>query len=375
MAEDNDDSQKTQEPTDKKMADARKKGNVPMSKDVGIMTGIFSLMIIAAFILPGQAKDFTSVLGSFISNPSAFEIGEGDAGLSDLGEAIMPLFWDLMGLMAPVFVLMLLAAIAAVVIQGEVVVALERIKAKGSNISPLSGLKRIYSVSALIEFIKSMVKVSIIFIITGYILWEEMLATAVQLGTLPIAVPELITKEVVQLLVYVFCLMIAISIFDVIWKRFEWRKKLRMSFRELKEEFKQSEGDPLIKAKLDEIRKRKARERMMQQVPKANVVIVNPTHYAVAFKYERGVDQAPVCVAKGIDEVALRIRKVAFENNVPVIENKPLARALYAVVELDKVLPFEHWKPVAEIISYVLALSMGEKKRKAPSGSALIPKE
>jgi flagellar biosynthesis protein FlhB len=157
--------------------------------------------------------------------------------------------------------------------------------------------------------------------------------------------------------------MILIVIADLLWRRFDWRRKLRMSTKEIKDELKQVEGDPHIKAKIRELRRQRARKRMMEAVPKASVVIMNPTHYAVALKYERDKSAVPVCVAKGLDLVALKIRQVAEENDVPVIEEPPLARALYASIDIDQPIKPEFYRAVAQIISYILAQNAKRESR------------
>jgi flagellar biosynthetic protein FlhB len=161
-----------------------------------------------------------------------------------------------------------------------------------------------------------------------------------------------------KMLGFVVVIMAFIAAADFFFQYQQWYEKQKMSLREIKEEFKQSEGDPMIKARIRRIRETRMRKRMMAAVPDASVVIMNPTHYAVALKYERG-DNAPVCVAKGVDAIALKIREVAQAHNVPVVENPPLARALHATVEIDQEIPAEHYRAVAEVIGYVMRLRRG----------------
>ena len=165
-------------------------------------------------------------------------------------------------------------------------------------------------------------------------------------------------------------ILAAIAALDIIWKRARWLKKQRMTQKEVRDENKDSEGDPLIKAKRSGIRRQRARQRMTTAVPTATVVITNPTHYAVALRYEIGRDASPICVAKGTDAIAARIRKLARGAEVPIVENRPLARMLHAVVEVDAPIPFEHWQPVAEIIAYVMDLQRN-LDRQPPPGSRL----
>ena len=367
-----DKSQKTEEPTDKKLADERKKGNVPNSKEVGVFMGVFSLMIFTVFLLPSMGGNLVDALGILITNPAAFSIGQDYAGISDIGNAVKSTFISLGITLIPLAFILIGGAILAALVQGEIVVALDRIKPKWSNISPLSGFKRIYSVSGFVEFLKSLVKVSIVLIISYYVVSEALSQIIPAYNVMPQSIPNFIRENVALLLIYVMSLLSAVAIFDVIWKRMEHRKKLRMSMREIKDEHKQTEGDPHIKAKLAEIRRRRSKQNMMRNVPTATVILTNPTHYAVALKYEVGSGQpAPVCVAKGLDLVALKIREIAKENEVPIIESPPLARALHASADVDDVIPYEHWKAVAEIISFLMSLEKGEKGLRLPEGSKL----
>ena len=370
-----DKSQKTEEPTEKKLADARKKGDVPISKEVGIMTSIVALTLICFYILPNIAGQIMFDLGYFLSNPSAFFISSGETGVHDLGEIIIDFVWSLFFSLGIIFLALIIGGIMSIVLQGQFVVALERLKPKLSNISPLSGFKRIYSVSAFIEFVKSIIKVFIVGYM-GYVTVKSVISSIPYTYDIEAnSIPLIIVDNVTKLLLLISIFVVVIVIFDLIWKRYEWRKKLRMSFRELKEEFKQSEGDPHLKAKLAEKRRQVSRNRMMQSVPTASVIITNPTHYAVALKYESGVDDAPVCVAKGLDEIALKIREIGKDSKVPIMESPPLARALHAQTNIDETIPFEHWEAVAEIISYVMSLDKhGNTKRKAPSGARLSDK-
>ena len=367
-----DKSQKTEEPTDKKLADERKKGNVPSSKEVGVFMGVFSLMIFTVFLLPTMGGNLMDSLGTLIMNPAGFSVGEDISGLRDVGNAVKSTFIGLGIALIPLFAILIAGAILSAFVQGEVVVALQRIKPKWSNISPLSGFKRIYSVSGFVEFLKSIVKVIIVLVISYYVISDALEEIVPVYGLLPQLIPDFIREKVSLLLIYVMSLLSAVALFDVIWKRVEHRKKLRMSMREIKDEHKQTEGDPHIKAKLAEIRRKRSRQNMMRNVSTASVILTNPTHYAVALKYDVGSGQmAPICVAKGLDLVALKIREIAKENEVPIVESPPLARALHASSEIDDIIPYEHWKAVAEIISFLMSVKTGNKGGKLPEGSRL----
>ena len=266
--------------------------------------------------------------------------------------------------------MMILGALFGVLIQGETVVAAERIRPQLSKISPLGGFKRLFSVNALIEFVKSMAKVLIIGLIAVWVARDAVVAIWRGLGFVPEALPGYIGHFASLLLIAATAFMLPVALGDIIWKRFSWLRKQQMSLKDLRDERKESEGDPQIKARRHQIRLQRARQRMAQAVPKASVVLTNPTHYAVALRYEQGVDTAPVCVAKGADLMARQIRDIAREHGVPIVENRSLARALHAKVEIDDIVPVEHWQAVAEIIGYVIDLRRNIR-RKPPAGSAL----
>jgi flagellar biosynthetic protein FlhB len=225
-----------------------------------------------------------------------------------------------------------------------------------SKISPAAGLKRLFSRQALVNFAKGLAKLALVGGIMAALLWPERSRLDALVDTDPGGTLAITRSLALNTLGVVVTVLTVIAALDYLWQYRQWYERQKMSLRELKEEFKQTEGDPTIKAKIRQLRQTRARKRMMAQVPKASVVITNPTHFAVALQYERGMN-APVCLAKGADAIALRIRAVAEEARIPIVENPPLARALHATVELDQEIPPEHYKAVAEVISYVMRLS------------------
>lgn len=351
MAEGGDDqSQKTQEPTERKLEEARKKGNVAATREMGVTLSTLGMLIILGFMAPGALTELALVLLPLIENPADFsslitsrEFGE------VLGKVIM-----VVGLaVAPIFVVLVLMALLSIRLQGDFVIAVERIQPKLQNISLLKGFTRIYSLSGIIEFLKSVAKVALVTAAAWIVIASEAGRWIEAVYVTPDAILQLTAEGLIRLFLYVLIAMVVITVLDFLWKRFDHRRKLRMSHRELREEVKQTEGDPMIKSKRAEIRRMRARKRMIAAVPTATVVIANPTHFAVALKYERDKDEAPICVAKGLDALALKIRETAEEAGVPVVENAPLARALHAAVELDETIPYEYFQAVAEVISYV----------------------
>ena len=370
MSEEQDQSSKTEEPTEKKLREARKKGDVPSSKEPANLMGVLSLFLITAFLAPTLFPKLGTALGEIFATAAFVEVGTGETGLADLGGAMDRLTWGVIWLMAPVMGVMLAAAAFGILVQGETVVSLERIKPKLNKISPLSGFKRIFSIDALVEFLKNMAKVLIVAAITGWIGTEAVMSIWQSADAVPESLLLHGRDAAMWMLIGTTSLLALTSTADVIWKRVQWTKKQRMTIREVRDEHKDAEGDPHIKAKRMQIRRQRAQQRLTTAVPTATVVVTNPTHYAVALRYEMGRDAGPVCVAKGVDHVAAQIRKIARENEVTIVENRPLARTLFATVEVDDMVPTEHWQAVAEIIGYVLSLKR-KLKVAPPEGSRL----
>jgi flagellar biosynthetic protein FlhB len=262
---------------------------------------------------------------------------------------------ELIAAIAIPFLLLMLAALGGNLIQHRLIWSLEVLAPKLSKISPAAGFKRLFSKQALANFAKGIVKLVLVGAVLTALMWPERGRIMALERADPAAVMPLALSLALKLLGAVVAIMAVVAIADYLFQYRQWYERQKMSLRELKEEFKQTEGDPVIKGKMKQVRHTKARRRMIAAVPKAAVVITNPTHYAVALQYERGMD-APVCVAKGVDALALKIRQVAGEHAIPIVENPPLARALHATVEVDSAIPVEHYKAVAEVIGYVMRL-------------------
>ena len=365
-----DKSSKTEEPTDKKLRDARKKGDVPQSRETGTAMVVFALLMILIFVLPTASGRLVDALQGPLMGAGLITVGEGGAGLSDAGAMLRGLGLAIGMAMLPIAGIMVLAALFGVMIQGETVVAAERIKPKLSKLNPLSGFKRLFSADAFVEFLKNTGKVLVI----GFISVWAVRDIARSLSQTQNFVPEHLLEMTLDSVRWIFLVttvfLLPIALGDIMWKRFQWKKKQMMSLKEIRDEHKDSEGDPQIRARRAELRRARARQRMAQAIPTASVILTNPTHYAVALKYEQWQDDVPVCVAKGADVMAARIRELAREHDIPMIENRPLARALHAAVEVDERVPVEHWQAVAEIIGYVMDLRRNNR-RKPPEGSSL----
>jgi flagellar biosynthetic protein FlhB len=226
---------------------------------------------------------------------------------------------------------------------------------KLSKISPAAGFKRLFGMQALANFAKGLIKLVLVGAVLTALMWPERGRIMALEGADLSAVLPLALSLALKLMGAVVAMMAVVALADSLFQYRQWYEKQKMSLQELKEEFRQSEGDPVIRGKMKQVRQSRQRRRMIANVPKAAVIITNPTHYSVALQYERGME-APICVAKGVDAVALRIREVAGEHSIPIVENPPLARALHATVEVDQAIPLEHYKAVAEVIGYVMRL-------------------
>jgi flagellar biosynthesis protein FlhB len=256
------------------------------------------------------------------------------------------------------FLLLALTAIAGNMVQHRLVWSAESLKPKFSKISPGAGAKRIFGKQAVANFGKGLFKVIALGAVMTAVLWPERYRLESMVRIDPVAILGTTTGLTLHLLGAVAAMLAVVAIADYLFLYRQWFERQKMSLQEMKEEFKQSEGDPHIKGRIRQLRHARMKKRMMAAVPKASVIITNPTHYSVALSYERGMS-APICVAKGVDTLALKIREVAGAHDIPIVENVPLARALYATVDIDDEIPVEHYHAVAEIIGYVMKLRRG----------------
>lgn len=350
MAEgdDQDDSQKTEDPTPKKIQDARKRGQVALSREMNNWIMLLAGTLLIGVLAGPMMEQLMVLMRAFIEHPHDMPAMPG--GLSAVfGE----LGWSVLGILFLPLLLLLAAAFLGPFIQVGPLIAPEVIRPDMSKISPIKGFHRLFSMRSLFEFAKGIVKLVLVGAVCAIIIYPYFdrfehlmdLETSAAMGELQ----YLVMKMMAGILV----LMLVIAVMDVVYQRHEYFKKMRMTKQELKDEYKQTEGDPMVKGRLRQLRAEKARQRMMQAVPTADVVITNPTHFSIALKYDPGEMNAPVCVAKGVDDLALRIREVAKEHEIIIVENPPLARILFDTVEVDEMIPQEHFKAVAEVISYV----------------------
>ncbi len=352
MAEDRDESQQTEEPTHRRLEQAHKQGDVVQSTEVTtfvvLATGAASL----AMLGPTEAENFARRFTIFLQEPDRFEIDP-----STMLSLMQSVGLSMAMILAPVVLLLMVMAVGSNLVQHRFVFTTERLKFDFAKLNPMTGLKRMFGFDGLMNLVKGLIKILIVGTVTWMVLWPERGRLDGLLGQQPLALASIMVALLMKVLIAALSVLAVIAGGDYLLQRFRFTKRHRMSKQEIKEEFRQAEGDPAVKAKIRQIRMERAKRRMMAQVPEATVVIMNPTHFAVALKYELGKMAAPICVAKGMDALALRIRDVAEEHDVPVIENPPLARALYASVEIDEVVPAEHYKAVAQVIGYVMRLT------------------
>ncbi len=351
MAEENDDSQKTEDPTQKRLDDAREKGQVPVSRELNHWF-MFGGGLIAVFVFgPQLARDVARASTLLIERPHGVIVDV--AGLTGL---FTDLTMDIAMALVPMLAVLVVAALAGGMLQTGLLVAPDQITPKFERISPAKGFKRLFSVRSVMELLKGIAKLVVVGVVGWYAIAPDMMSIERFVLLAPEDAANATRAIVLVLMAAVMAAMTLIAGADLLYQRISHRRGLRMSREELREEFKQSEGDPHIKGRLKQIRAERARRRMMADVPKADVVITNPTHFAVALKYEQGTMSAPRVVAKGADTIAAKIREIALANQVPIVENPPLARALYAAVDLDEEIPAEHYRAVAEVIGYVMRL-------------------
>lgn len=357
MADEDKDS-KTEEPTSKKIEKAREGGDLLQSQEVKTAGQLLASGIIIWMLAPIVAGKVSGYLRGFLEHPHAIAVGTERDFMGLLVEAALQV-----GMYVSLILLLLL--IFALVVgfsQTKLAFTLEKLTFDLNRLDPISGFQRIFSIHSLVDLIKNVAKLSVVAILCYMVLFPRVKELE-HLPSMEIGqILEFLRAIMVKLIMFVVALVAVIAAADWLFQRHSYIKKLRMTKQEVKDENKQSEGDPIIKSRLRAIRMARARQRMMAAVPTADVVVTNPTHFACALKYDSETMNAPVLVAKGMDFLAKRIREKADENEIPIVENPPLARALYASVDLDREIPPEHYKTVAEVISYVMRLK--EKKRR-----------
>ncbi|THD62263.1 flagellar biosynthesis protein FlhB [Phenylobacterium sp.] len=349
MSDTNDAASKTEEPTPRKLQQAREKGEVVKTPDLGPLASLAGAATVIVLGGGYLSRHLIATMTPFLADPDSMSF-DGQGGMQIMRQALLAV--------APVMGAVMLAACAAGVagnlVQTGLMFSPERLALNFEKVSPAAGFKRLFGIDNFVNFLKSLVKIGI----TGLIAWWVLSPHRTELENLagmePTAVLGFVIDILKRLLFAVIAFLVVVAGADWLWQRQRFMQRMRMTKEEIKEDYKQSEGDPHIKAKQRQMRNERSKRRMMAQVPKATVVVMNPTHYAVALRYEPGEAPAPICVAKGLDSLALKIREIAEEAGVAVIEDPPLARALYAAVEIDEIIPPAHYEAVAKVIGFIL---------------------
>ncbi|GJD45269.1 Flagellar biosynthetic protein FlhB [Methylobacterium cerastii] len=350
MSEGTEQEDKTEEPTQRRLDQAIEQGNVATSTEINTFAILAAFTLALVIAGPSIARGLVAEMRGFLMNAHAVP----DDPHAMVGIAGRTLTIWLQALAVPAG-LVAVAGLAAGLLQHPLVFTTETLGPKFERISPMAGVKRILGMEALFQFVKGLAKMAVVGVVVGTLLWRDRDRLEVFARLDPAACLTAILGISIKLLGGVLAIHLAITMADALYQRYRWRQRLRMSKEEMKQEMKESDGNPEVKGRMKQIRMQRVKKRMMAAVPTATVVITNPTHYAVALRYEAGMG-APVVVAKGVDSLAFRIRELAKSHDVPVLENPPLARALHATVEIDEAIPAEHYKAVAEVIGFVMRL-------------------
>ncbi|MBU5673064.1 flagellar biosynthesis protein FlhB [Paenibacillus brevis] len=343
--------EKTEKATPKKRQDARKKGQIAKSQEIPgavvLISGFFSLLMFGGYF----KEKLVSLYSDIFLNRLTMDVNS---------ENVMMMFGEygiqILLLLAPIFLAVFVMAVVANYAQVGFLFTGELLKPKFSKLNPLKGLKQIFSMRSLMEFFKSIMKLIIIGYLVYSTLWGEKDQLA-GLSRIPVEQAFYFTADITMNLgIKIAAALLVLAVVDFLYQRYEHEKNLKMSKQDIKDEYKKMEGDPLVKGKIRERQRRMALQRMMQEIPKADVIITNPTHFAIALKYDGSKMDAPQVVAKGQDFVALRIKEIAKEHGVITIENKPLARALFQRTEIGDSIPGDLFQAVAEVLAYVYKL-------------------
>jgi flagellar biosynthetic protein FlhB len=349
MADDDKES-KTQDPTQKRLDDALEKGDVAKSQEVNTWFVIGASTLLLSSFSGSISRGIEVPMRNLLMNMHQIRV-DGPGLLSLLSQIELMLI----GVLGVPLLMLLIAGIGSNLIQHRLVFSTEPLTPKFSKISPAAGFARLFGKQAGANFLKGIFKVLLVGVVMCLVLWPERHRLDAIVRFDPASILNITKTISVQLMGTVVALLALVAALDYLFQYRQWFERQKMSLEEVKEEYKQSEGDPHIKGRIRQLRHARMKKRMMAAVPSASVIITNPTHYSVALKYERGMS-APVCVAKGVDLMAFKIREIATAHNIPIVENVPLARALHATVEVDDEIPVEHYHAVAEVIGYVMRL-------------------
>lgn len=349
MSDKPDSSERTEEPTPKKIEDSLKKGQTPFSKELPTFASLLGLLLVFGVVATDQATSLVSLLSNLHDMAGTVALDDG----TDATALFLEVYRASAIFVIPIVIILAIFGVIAALAQNPPRLVGERIRPKRERISLLAGAKRMFGSQGLMEFGRSLFKFATVASVALLTLANE-LPTVVRAAFVdPAVLPAQILAIATRLLAAVCTATILLVAVDLVYTRLKWRRDLRMTRREVKDELKQSEGDPILKARIRSAQQGRARRRMLTNVPRATVVIANPTHFSVALRYERGAGSAPVVLAKGVDLVALKIREIADQHDIPIVEDPPLARALYDATSVDKTIPEEFYRAVAQILYYI----------------------
>jgi flagellar biosynthetic protein FlhB len=349
MSESADKDSKTEEATEKKIRDTVEKGRLPFSKETPVFASFLAVLLFAVFFAHQDAARLGGFLSMFLERAEAWPL----ATEMDAIALYRLVFTEIIKMVAVFMVLVIAAGIAASAFQNAPRFVLDRIQPKASRISLKEGWKRLFGMQGMVEFAKSLAKLGFASTFLVLAMGDSHQALLSGMITHPAAFAMVIRDLIVDILMTMTFVMAVIAAADFAWSRFHWKHDLRMTRQEVKDELKQSDGDPVVKARMRSLQRDRARNRMMSAVPTATLVIANPTHFSIALRYVREESAAPVVVAKGQDLLALKIREIATEHNVPIFENVELARAMYKQVSVDSMIPPQFYQAVAELIRII----------------------
>ncbi|MEJ2641144.1 MAG: flagellar biosynthesis protein FlhB [Desulfosarcinaceae bacterium] len=344
------DQEKTEEPTPKKRSDAREKGQVPNSREltsVVILLTALGIFFFGGNWMLGRLTEFMQIT---FSRAGSFEFK-----ISTMSSYCWSVFTSGITVLAPVMGALMFAGIVGNVSQNGFLLTTEPLTPKLNKLNPISGLGRLFSLKSLTELVKSLIKLLIVGVVSYKVVRKEIDAFPGLVNLAAIDILVFISKLAFKTMLYTSLVMVLLAVADVAYQRWEHEKDLRMTKQEVKDEAKQQQGDPAVKARIRSVQREMARKRMMAAVPEATVVITNPTHLAIALKFENDLP-APVVLAKGAGHLAAKIRAIAAQNEIPIVEQKPLARSLYKLVEVGDYIPAELYRAVAEVLAYVYRL-------------------
>ena len=349
MAEAVDKDSKTEEATEKKIRDTVEQGKLPHSREVAIFASFVAILVFTVFYAKDAIIDLGMFLSMFLEKPEAWPM-DTETDVIALYKTVM---FEIGRAVVSLLVLLMVAGVGSSVFQNMPQFVGERVRPQLSRISITKGWSRMFGAQGFVEFAKSLAKLGFAIVVLGFTLSEDHRKLLAGMITNPVAFGLVIRGIAVDILVAIVFVVGLIAAVDLVWSRFHWRRDLRMSKQEVKDEMKQSEGDPIIKSRLRSLARDRARKRMMTAVPRATLIIANPTHFSIALKYVRDEDSAPLVLAKGQDLVALKIREIAKENNIPIFEDVALARSMYKQVSVDSVIPSQFYQAVAELVRIV----------------------